>query len=167
MAYKPTGRSEIARLEKHVNDLFDRVEPVKPEDQLKGDLNRYIAVRVSGYLEQAVVALARSACSTGAFGETQRFSLSWLDRAPNPSSRELVRLANRFSVVWAEDLERFLGEEERGSRLNALIGIRNDIAHGKNQGVSLQQARDYFGLARDVVAWLAERLEPLPGAVPA
>jgi hypothetical protein len=55
-------------------------------------------------------------------------------------------------------------EDERRSRINALLGIRNDIAHGKNQGVSRTQAWQYFELVNNVLEWILTRLDPIPRA---
>ncbi len=69
-------------------------------------------------------------------------------------------MLGRFSRAWEEDLRQYLADEDRYARLNALVGIRNDIAHGKNQGVSTSQALSYYELANDIVRWFSDRLEP-------
>jgi hypothetical protein len=87
--------------------------------------------------------------------------MSWLDRAPNLSSEALVKLVWRFSPQVAQELSEFLAIEERGSSLNALIGLRNNIAHGRQQGMSREQAWDYFSLVELIVEWLLEKFDPL------
>jgi cellulose biosynthesis protein BcsQ len=89
------------------------------------------------------------------------FSLSWLERPGNLSAEKLRRLTGRYSSKWQEELDVFLSEEERKSRINALVGIRNDVAHGKNQGVSRKQAHDYYDLAQEMVEWFLKRFDPL------
>lgn len=160
--YRPSGRADIARLQKGMNELFERARAVPPQQELAGDLNRYACVRTCGFLEQAIASLARSACQSSGWGIGRDFGLSWLERAGNPSAREVTKLIGRFSTQWEQEFTEFLADDERKSRLNALVGLRNEIAHGKNQGVSAQQAQGYFQLACEVVEWLAERLEPIP-----
>ncbi len=130
-------------------------------------MNRYLCVRVSGFLEQTLLSLGRSACEQMSGGIGLDFALSWLERAPNPSSREIVRFVGRFSHRWATELEKILSTDQRSDRLNALVGIRNDIAHGKNQGVSAVQAFGYYELVVELVDWIADRLEPKPSLGPA
>lgn len=161
-SYKPDARTEVIRLRRALDELITRIEAVHPEEELSGDLNRYLCVRVCGFLEQALLVLARSACQQGSWGNASAFGLSWLARAPNPSARDVRRLVERFSCTWAEEFDEFLADEERRSRMNALVGLRNDIAHGKNQGVSARQVGDYYNLANQVVDWLTERLDPRP-----
>ena len=159
-AYHQTARAEIARLKAQLDALFLRCEAVPDEEELTGDLNRYLCVRVSGFLEQSLVAASRSLCTARSGREGLQFALSWLERAPNPRADEILRLVKRFDKDWANELETVLAEDERGTRINSLLGIRNDIAHGKNQGVSRRQAWEYFQLVGEIVQWLLERFEP-------
>jgi hypothetical protein len=122
-----------------------------------------MCVRVSGFLEQSLLSAARSLCEARSTRECLRFSLSWLERAPNPKADEIVRLVNRFDGTWSQQLKDLLSEDERQTRVNSLLGIRNDIAHGKNQGVSKTQVWEYYQLAVELVDWVLDRFEPLPG----
>lgn len=161
--YRPTARTAILRLERDIEALLQRAATADAAEELSGDLCRYASVRICGYLEQSLVECARSLCEANSGGTVQEFALSWLEKAPNPRVDALIGLVRRFSAKWATELEAFLDENEYGTRINALVGIRNDIAHGKNQGVSLIRAREYFDVARQVVGFLLARFEPTPG----
>jgi hypothetical protein len=76
---------------------------------------------------------------------------------PNLSADVLTKLIQRFSVSWADEFELFLSVEERRSSLNALVGIRNGVAHGRQQGLSRERAWDYFYVVESVIDWLLER----------
>lgn len=152
------ARVQVERLKKSVEDLYIRADPRNIDDpEIASDLGRYLCVRVSGFLEQATQVILRDYCSRNSWGEIQTFAHSWLDRMPNLSSDALVKLIKRFNESWATELEEMLSKEERKASLNALIGIRNDVAHGKQQGMSRQQAWEYFELAETLVDWLLER----------
>ena len=165
--YNPSARTELARLRRSLNAVFERAADVDPSTELAGDMSRYVCLRVSGFLEQSLLALGRSACERMSGGTAKTFGLSWLERAPSPSSGEIVRFIRRFSNKWAAELKALLDDDQRGGRLNALVGIRNDVAHGKNQGVSVHQAQGYYDLAVEIIDWIADRLEPKPGMQPA
>lgn len=147
--------------------LFERALRVDAGTEVAGDVNRYLCVRVCGFTEQFLIATGRAACERTSGGVGRSFALSWLDRSFNPSAANIETFLRRFSPGWADDLRVFLSDEERSSRLNALVGIRNDIAHGKNQGVSPTQVWDYFALVLEVSEWIADRLDPIPGQHPA
>ena len=163
--YQPNARTAIARLERDICSLLERASHIDSAEELSGDLCRYTCVRICGYLEQALVQCARSLCEANSWGSVQEFALSWLEKSPNPRADVMTSLVRRFSGKWADELDAFLTENEYATRINALVGIRNDIAHGKNQGVSLTRAKEYFLLAKEVVKFLLDRFEPLPGQV--
>ena len=161
--YRTSARTEISRLRKSLEDLYLRCDELDSGSEISGDMNRYMCVRVSGFLEQSLLSAARSLCEARSTRECLRFSLSWLERAPNPKADEIVRLVNRFDGTWSQQLKDLLSEDERQTRVNSLLGIRNDIAHGKNQGVSKTQVWEYYQLAVELVDWVLDRFEPLPG----
>ncbi|HEY5286048.1 MAG TPA: HEPN domain-containing protein [Solirubrobacteraceae bacterium] len=163
--YRPSGRTEVQRLKDDLDALFVRADDVDPGSEVEADLNRYLCVRISGFLERALASVARVLCEQESFNRGQTFGLSWLGRTPNPRSDEIVKLVRRFDIDWAVELEEYLGEFERYSRINALLGIRNDIAHGRNQGMSRSRTWEYYELVSDLVDWLLERFDPLPTAV--
>lgn len=161
--FRPSGRTEVARLRGQLGKLFERADrEATPGTDLEGDLNRYLVVRVSGYLEQAVMSCCRALAEAEARGRALAHSLSWLEQPPNPRADRLLTLVGRFSAEWRDELDEFLEAEERKGRVNALIGIRNDVAHGRNQGVSRLQVYEYYELANELVDWFLERFDPLP-----
>ncbi|QDO42536.1 hypothetical protein FNV62_34400 [Streptomyces sp. RLB3-17] len=166
-SHSQAARVQVDRLKKSVEDLYIRADPRNIEDlEIASDLGRYLCVRVSGFLEQATQVILHDYCSRNAWGEVQTFAHSWLDRMPNLSADALIKLVKRFSNSWAFELEELLSKEERRASLNALIGIRNDVAHGKQQGMSRQQAWEYFELAEMIVDWLLDRFgEVTPNGV--
>jgi hypothetical protein len=156
------ARSQIKRLRSQLEDLYIRADPRSMSDQeIAGDLASYLCIRVSGYLEQATTVILRAHCTKNSWGTVHQFAMSWLDRAPNLSSEALVKLVWRFNPQAAQELTEFLAIEERSSSLNALIGLRNNIAHGRQQGMSREQAWDYFALVELIVEWLLDYFDPI------
>ena len=74
----------------------------------------------------------------------------------------MVSFVSRFSSEWAQELEKILADDERGNSLNALVGIRNQIAHGQSQGVSIQRLYDYRKTVDTVVDFLLGKDKPAP-----
>ena len=83
-AYKPAGRTEIAKLRKSLDELFERAFAEDAASEVAGDLTRLLCIRVSGFLEQSMLTLGRSACDRMSGGVVKDFALSGLERAPNP-----------------------------------------------------------------------------------
>ena len=156
------ARYQIKRLKSQLDELYIRADPRDfTEQEVAADLARYLCVRASGYLEQATAVILRSHCAKNSWGSVHQFAASWLDRMPNLSSDALVKLVRRFENNMADELEQFLAVEARGSEPNALIGLRNDIAHGRQQGMSREQAWSYLTLVENVVEWLLDKFDPI------
>jgi hypothetical protein len=161
--FRPSGRTEVKRLRRQLDDLFERGETeTDPGTSLEGDFNRYLCVRICGFLEQGVASCCRALVEEEARNHALAFGLSWLKRPGNPRVDNLLQLVGRFNATWRKELEELLANDERDSRINALVGIRNDVAHGKNQGVSRAQAFEYYELADEVIDFFLERFDPVP-----
>ncbi|MFI7594583.1 HEPN domain-containing protein [Micromonospora sp. NPDC049359] len=162
------ARYEVGRLKKELEELYIRADPRAIDDpELAADLGQYLCLRVSGYLEQATAVILRDFCSKNSWGFVQQFANSWLDRMPNLSSDALLKMVRRFDGSWADELEAFLAVEERRNSLNSLVGIRNGVAHGKQQGLSRKQAWEYFEVAEAIIEWLLDRFAKAEDASPA
>ena len=160
--HSTSARSGLNRIQRDLDQLFKRAEDVDQSSDLQSDLARYICVRLSGYLEQSLVLCGQSLCNQKAFGEGLDFSLSFLEKAPNPRRDVIEAFVGRFSSQWSKDLQELMATDEIGNSINSLVGIRNDIAHGKSQGVSLRRAYDYYAVVQRVIDFLVLRFEPLP-----
>jgi hypothetical protein len=162
--HRTSARTQVLRLRRQVEELINRVERVDEADELAADLSRYICVRTVGFLEQSITLCGRSIVSE-AWGASQRFGLSWLNTTFNPRTDAIVKFVHRFDERWAAEIETYLAENENGQKVNALIGIRNDIAHGRNQGVSRLRALEYFETVSDLVDQILDRFEPRAAGV--
>jgi hypothetical protein len=154
----------VARARKDLHDLVARIDDANHPSEIDADLRKYQCIRIAGFVEQALLSSCRALCPRESFARGESFTMSWLERAPNPRADEIARIVRRFDTAWADEFEDFLSEYERGNRINALLGIRNQVAHGKDQGVSKVSAEGYLEVASEIVDWLLERFDPLPEA---
>lgn len=158
-AHSEQASRRIGLLRKQLDELYVRADPRSIDDpELASDLARYLCVRVAGFFEQATGLILRDHCEKGSWGATQSFALSWLERMPNLRPDAFATLIGKFDSALAHEAKELLGTEERWGTLNALIGIRNDIAHGKNQGISREQAWSYYEVVTFMVDWLDSKL---------
>jgi hypothetical protein len=161
-SYAPTARTEIARLRRDLDDLVKRCEALKPEDEVRADAYRFAHLRLAGFLEQSLMWVGKAVCLRMSGGAAQAFGLSWLERIRNPKAGEVVVFVGRFDENWANDLDDWFKTDERSSTLNALMRLRNDIAHGRSSGASGTTFHNYYVVVYDLVDWLLERFDPLP-----
>lgn len=161
--YSPIARTQIARLKKDLDALIERCESATPGTEVQSDLFQYAHVRLCGFLEQSLLWVGRAQVHRQTVAEAQTFALSHLDRhGRNPTDDAILAFVNRFSPGWALDLTEWFEIDGRGNTIDALVGIRNGIAHGTSLGVSSRSFASYYVVVDELVEWLVERFDPLP-----
>jgi hypothetical protein len=157
--YIPQTRTEIARLRRGLDDEITRAEAHSDLD-VRGDAAKYCCMRVTGFLEQALLVLGIEHVRRLASGTPQNFALSFLDKSSNPTAEAVLKYVGRFDPDWGADLHALLEEDERGQDLNALVGTRNQIAHGRSQGISIQRVKQHRANVDSVIDFLVTRFDP-------
>ncbi len=165
--YAPIGRKAVANLRRDLDSLITRAES-QDDLELRADLAKYACLRLAGFLEQALLSCGRSVVAAESRGRAASFADSHLDKSFNPRRDAITAFVGRFDTGWQEQVELFLGESERGQTINALVGIRNQIAHGANQGISIERVKEYRSVVTLLLDCIVDLFDPLPRkAVPA
>ena len=151
------GRSEIQRLQRSLDDVFARADSDEHDLEVRGDLARYACLRLAGFLEQTLLSLGRHCAGKMSGGQAQAFAMSHLRKSFNPSSEAILKFIGRFDVKWRAELEDLFGTDELGQTISAVVGIRNELAHGKDQSVSIGRLREYRKKIDQVVGFLLEK----------
>jgi len=160
-AYKPIARTEIQRDRRDLDELIQRAESATDLD-VRADLAKYSCMRVTGFLEQALTTLGVDLVRRLSSGVPQSFALSHLDKSFNPTTEPVLKYVGRFDPAWRQELEGLLAADERGQQLNALVGTRNQIAHGRNQGIDIQRVKEHRRTVDAIVDHLLEKFAPAP-----
>ncbi len=117
----------------------------KVEDlELQGELARYIAVRTSGLIETTVRETFENYVQKRSAPEVQRFVSNRLRRFRNPDLKDILDLVREFSEPCQQSLEAL--PEEMKDAITSTVGLRNNIAHGGDTGISLGKINKYFEL---------------------
>jgi hypothetical protein len=162
-----TGRAAVGKLERDLQDLLARYEQLLRNDQLDpqigSDMSKLVCVRISGYLELAVVTLAHHHCEqAGGAATVKRFSESWLSQSQNPKRETLVEFARRFDHEWGDELLAEFAVIDPQDTFNSKVQTRNDIAHGLSTGINKSTIDSYFDMVVELVEWWKNKLEPRP-----
>lgn len=153
-----SSRTNLAQLRELVVDANKDIPP-----EAMSWLARLLVLRSCGHLEQTVAACARGYIEGKSGGPLRSFGLSWLSRSRNPSEATLLTFAGKFDALWAQDLEYLLAENNEllRNQLNNLVGYRNKIAHGENQGVNREKALALCDAAEEIADWWIRSLNPI------
>lgn len=124
--------------------------------------SRLLIVRSCGYLEQTINVCARGYVQSKSGGFVRSFSLSWLSKTTNPPPDALLLLAGRFDEDLRQELAALLNKDDRllADALHALVGIRNRIAHGENEGIQRERSLHLLATSETLADWWISALRP-------
>lgn len=158
------GRAHVLRQKGAIDRAFARANAVDVNNhELKSDLAKHLCVLISGWLENAAYELARQRCKRHASGPVLSFAISQLAWTKNPTTDTLLTLVGYFDLTWRDNFDSYLNIE-RSSAVNSIVGLRNDIAHGKWQGtatMSLARVAAYYSQVTEVVDYMSDLLDPV------
>lgn len=133
------------------------VQEQKDSDLLKvqDDMRRYLCLRCAGFLEQVVFVILDGYLDQKVSGPPREFIRGYFSYAPNLNVDAFTRLIGRFGSHHEAAFADFLTTRRRDA-LGDLLGIRNDVAHGRLfRGQRLQPER-YINLCEEIYGWLIE-----------
>ena len=127
--------------------------------ETQADFAKYFCVLVSGFFENALVALILDIAQTRSAPEVALFVERNLDYWTNPNCEKIVQLLGNFSSDWRITVEKYL-VDERKAAVNSLVALRHKIAHGESVGTSLGQVKAYYANVLDVINFVADLISP-------
>jgi hypothetical protein len=139
-----------------INYLFEFYEDSEPESQSHNA--KYLAVLVSGYLEQAIKELMLHYTSQGTRTQISKYvEKTWpISRSMKVDNIETI--LNQFDLKWGEKFQDWLkGDDERKGHINSIVEWRNSIAHGQESnttGVTLHSVKTAFSTIKDLVSFI-------------
>jgi len=159
--YAPTAQTGTGRLKRQLDGLVERCESLPETAEIRADAFRYAYIQLAGFLEQSLILVGQSVVHKRSVAEGRAYGLSHLDRfRRNPTEGEILTYVARFSEQWKTDLADWFAVDSRGDRIDALVGIRNGIAHGTSFGGGARSFADYYVVVLELVDWLLGRFEP-------
>lgn len=124
--------------------------------ETQADNAKYLAVLVSGYLEQAIKELLLHYTSQGTRQQISKYIEKSWPISKNMNSENIQKILNQFDSTWSDEFNTWLGQDEnRKGHINSIVEWRNSIAHGqesKTNGVTLVSVRKAFSTVSDVVS---------------
>ena len=149
------GRQEVSRLRRRLDATLSRAPNSTADIEVQADFAKYFCVLVSGFLENAVIALLLDVAERRSAPEIAYFVERQLDWWTNPNAEKIAKLLGDFNPDWRLDAETYL-VDERKATVNSLVSLRHRIAHGESVGTSLGQVTAYYATAVEVVAFIAD-----------
>lgn len=146
-----------------INGLFKTYEE---ENNIESQAHnaKYLAVLVSGYLEQAIKELLLHYSSQGARSQIARYIEKTWPISKNMNADNIKEILNQFNSEWSNEFLSWLEDKEsRKAHINSIVRWRNSIAHGQESnttGVTLVSVRNAFNTIVDLISFIESKVKP-------
>jgi hypothetical protein len=119
---------------------------------------KYLAVLVSGYLEQAIKELLVDYASKGSRQQISRYIEETWPISKNMNDENIRVILQQFNPVWGQNFSIWLEQDSvRKGHINSIVSWRNRIAHGDESnttGVTLVSVGAAFVTIRHLVSFI-------------
>lgn len=146
---------DTLRLREAFESAAQACKDLEVEDQAR--LAELMTIWASGYLEAACRQIVSSYAERRAEPGVVRLVNLQMRRFTNPKMGPILDLVHGFEREKAKALRDFVDDEIKES-VNSIVGIRNDLAHGRRASVSVGQIVRHFERARRLMAHLDKLL---------
>jgi len=79
-----------------------------------------------------------------------------LSRLQNLKAERLLQVVGAFSQEWRKEVESHI-EGRRKDALNAVVDLRNKIAHGESVTLTYSRIREYYASVQEIVDFLGTK----------
>jgi hypothetical protein len=125
---------------------------------------KYLAVLISGYLEQAIKELLLHYTSLGSRSQISRYIEKTWPISRNMKTENIKVILNQFDSKWGDEFQvRFGDDEVKKGHINSIVEWRNSIAHGQEantRGVTMVSVRNAFQTVGDLVSFIESKVTP-------
>ena len=120
----------------------------------------YAVIKSCGSIEHAFKLLIYSKLAEFSSDEVKTYLQNQiLDSSFNPKTDKIQQLMASISPEWNKSFtEKIKGTDEKG-KLNSLVNLRNDFAHGSNINTSIGTIIDYYNSSKTILSFIDEVLK--------
>lgn len=145
----------------HLFKLFSDNECDSPEAQANNA--KYLAVLISGYLEQAIKELLLHYVFKKSSPQVAKYVEGTWPTSKNMTTSNITDILRQFNSTWGDEFETWQNEDpSRKSNINSIISWRNNIAHGNESnttGVTLVSVKTAFISVNNLVAFIENKVK--------
>ncbi len=134
---------EAVSYKQRLDNLFAQISAFSGEFELQSHWARYLCVLVSGFLEVSICAIFNQFVKNSASPQVANFVKHELDGFQNPKMGKILELMRGFDSQWASELETAT-EGQLKDAVDSIVANRNQIAHGKDVGITYTRIKSYY-----------------------
>lgn len=149
---------EIFAQRQRIEYLFSCTSNFNADPETLSHWAKYLCVLTSGYLENAVQHYFSEFSKIKAHPYVSNYVTHNLEDFMNPKMAKILNLSDSFSKEWKDRLESFV-EGERKDAIDSIVANKNNIAHGRQIGLTLSRMKTYFEKMVEVVDFIKELIK--------
>ena len=145
---------EILRQKQVLEDLFSQIGQLGGAgERIQSHWARYLCVLVSGFLETSIHAIYSQYAKAKAAPNVANYVQRRLRRFQNPKMGAILELTGAFSSHWESALKNW-AEGDLKDAVDSIVANRNNIAHGRDVGITYTRIKDYYERAVKVIEFM-------------
>lgn len=120
------------------------------DDEIKSALVKYLCVLISGYLELNLKEIILDYATNKSSPIIQNYIEYSIQNITNLKTTKIIDILRKFNKDWGTEIENLISPEQKDA-VDAVIANRNNIAHGKDVGLSYVRIKDYYKRIQEVI----------------
>jgi RiboL-PSP-HEPN len=113
------------------------------DEALLAMIFQYLCIRMSGNLEVCITEILNEYTRGKANPQVRRAIERMMGTFQNPGCQRIINLLSNFNSDWGKEFDRFANEEEIKDKIDSIAANRNQIAHGRDTGISATRIIDF------------------------
>lgn len=149
---------EVARQVQRLRSLVSKVQEASDNDfDLQAHWARYLCILASGLVENGLKEIYSEFIKNKAAKPVADYAISYLSKLQNPKAEKVMELVGSFKQEWRAELETYLADDGRKDAIDSIMNNRNQIAHGKDVGVTVVRVSSYLEKVVAVLEFIETR----------
>lgn len=147
----------ISSHRKRIEKLFRRVNSfTDPQD--KSEWSRYLCILVSGYIEESLRVLLEDYAHRKASPPIENFVSNHIKNIRNCHTNKILNTLESFDSSWKDNFQTRITPQIKDS-IDSVVANRNEIAHGKNKGISYVTVINYYENVKTAIEILEDIIQ--------
>jgi hypothetical protein len=155
------------RYEQMINDTLEELNSIKKWinsgnqfDSKSRYLISYAVIKSSGTVEVVYKSIIFDSLVEGTTPETKTYLEKMIiDSSSNPNTGNMSQMLQQISPEWRTEFDDKVNRSGEKDKLNSLVKLRNDFAHGTNITASIDTVIKYVKSAKKILDILADTVK--------
>jgi hypothetical protein len=150
--------AEISRQVQSLKALMKKATASTKDVELLSHWARYFCVRTAGIIENGIAEIYSEFAKRTSVRQVGSYAASRLKTIQNPNAEKITIVARSFDAHWAFALEKYLEEDGRKDAIDSVMNNRNQIAHGKDVGITIPRISEYLEKSVEVLEFIESQV---------